>query len=168
MAQLQALILNMFEQGFLFAFLGLGVLITFRFFRFPDLTAEGSYPLGGAVAAALLVQGLDPFVATLAAAAAGAGAGTITALIHTKLRINNIVAGIIAMTALYSVNLRVMGKANTPLLSTPSVFSETVDWANRLGLNLHDNVFTTIPIALVLLVGAGLALIWFFAISTCR
>jgi len=163
MAQLQALILNMFEQGFLFAFLGLGVLITFRFFRFPDLTAEGSYPLGGAVAAALLVQGLDPFVATLAAAAAGAGAGAITALIHTKLRINNIVAGIIAMTALYSVNLRVMGKANTPLLSTPSVFSETVDWLNRLGLNLHDNVFTTIPIALVLLVGAGLALIWFFA-----
>ena len=163
MAQLQALILNMFEQGFLFAFLGLGVLITFRFFRFPDLTAEGSYPLGGAVAGALLVQGLDPFVATLAAAAAGAGAGTITALIHTKLRINNIVAGIIAMTALYSVNLRVMGKANTPLLSTPSVFSETVDWLNRLGLNLHDNVFTTIPIALVLLVGAGLALIWFFA-----
>jgi putative tryptophan/tyrosine transport system permease protein len=163
MAQLQALILNMFEQGFLFAFLGFGVLITFRFFRFPDLTAEGSYPLGGAVAAALLVQGLDPFVATLAAAAAGAGAGTITALIHTKLRINNIVAGIIAMTALYSVNLRVMGKANTPLLSTPSVFSETVDWLNRLGLNLHDNVFTTIPIALVLLVGAGLALIWFFA-----
>ena len=163
MAQLQALILNMFEQGFLFAFLGLGVLITFRFFRFPDLTAEGSYPLGGAVAAALLVEGLDPFVATLAAAAAGAGAGTITAMIHTKLRINNIVAGIIAMTALYSVNLRVMGKANTPLLSTPSVFSETVDWLNRLGLNLHDNVFTTIPIALVLLVGAGLALIWFFA-----
>ena len=163
MAQLQALILNMFEQGFLFAFLGLGVLITFRFFRFPDLTAEGSYPLGGAVAAALLVQGLDPFVATLAAAAAGAGAGAITALIHTKLRINNIVAGIIAMTALYSVNLRVMGKANTPLLSTPSVFSETVDWLNHLGLNLHDNVFTTIPIALVLLVGAGLALIWFFA-----
>jgi putative ABC transport system permease protein len=162
MAQLQALILNMFEQGFLFAFLGLGVLITFRFFRFPDLTAEGSYPLGGAVAAALLVQGLDPFVATLAAAARR-GAGTITALIHTKLRINNIVAGIIAMTALYSVNLRVMGKANTPLLSTPSVFSETVDWLNRLGLNLHDNVFTTIPIALVLLVGAGLALIWFFA-----
>jgi len=66
MAQLQALILNMFEQGFLFAFLGLGVLITFRFFRFPDLTAEGSYPLGGAVAAALLVQGLDPLSALTA------------------------------------------------------------------------------------------------------
>ena len=76
MAQLQALLLNMFEQGFLFAFLGLGVLITFRFFRFPDLTAEGSYPLGGAVVAALLVHGADPFVATLAATLAGAAAGT--------------------------------------------------------------------------------------------
>jgi putative ABC transport system permease protein len=153
----------MFEQGFLFAFLGLGVLITFRFFRFPDLTAEGSYPLGGAVAAALLVQGTDAFAATLAAAAAGALAGIVTALIHTKLRINNIIAGIIAMTALYSVNLRVMGKANTPLLTTPTVFSETVSGLNQLGLNLHDNVFTTIPITLVLLIGAGVLLIWFFA-----
>ena len=163
MAQLQALILNMFEQGFLFAFLGLGVLITFRFFRFPDLTAEGSYPLGGAVAAAFLVQGTDAFVATFAAALAGAVAGIVTALIHTKLRINNIIAGIIAMTALYSVNLRIMGKANTPLLTTPSVFGEAVDGLNRLGLHLSDNVFTTIPIAFVLLVGAGILLIWFFA-----
>src|SRR5882724_9100819 len=163
MAQLQALILNMFEQGFLFAFLGLGVLITFRFFRFPDLTAEGSYPLGGAVAAALLVQGTDPYLASLAAAGAGALAGAITALIHTKLRINNIIAGIIAMTALYSINLRVMGKANIALLSTPSVFSETVDALNRLGLHLPDNVFTTIPIAFALLACAALALIWFFA-----
>jgi len=163
MAQLQALLLNMFEQGFLFAFLGLGVLITFRFFRFPDLTAEGSYPLGGAVAAALLVQGADAFAATFAAAGAGAVAGIVTALIHSKLRINNIIAGIIAMTALYSVNLRVMGKANTPLLTTPSVFSETVGGLNRFGLHLHDNVFTTIPIALVLLLCAGLLLIWFFA-----
>lgn len=163
MPQLQALLLNMFEQGFLFAFLGLGVLITFRFFRFPDLTAEGSYPLGGAVAAALLVEGTDPFLASFAAAGAGAVAGTVTALIHTKLRINNIIAGIIAMTALYSVNLRVMGKANVPLLNTPTVFSETVDRLNRLGFSLHDNVYTTIPIALVLLVCAGLLLIWFFA-----
>ena len=89
MTQLQSLLLNMFEQGFLFAFLGLGVLITFRFFRFPDLTAEGSYPLGGAVAAALLVQGTDPYLASFAAAGAGAVAGAITALVHTKLRINN-------------------------------------------------------------------------------
>jgi putative tryptophan/tyrosine transport system permease protein len=119
LAQLNALVLNMLEQGFLFAFLALGVLITFRFFRFPDLTAEGSYPLGGAVVAALLVQGADAFVATLAAGLAGALAGVATAVIHTRLRINNIIAGIIAMTALYSINLRIMGKANTPLLTTP-------------------------------------------------
>lgn len=97
--QLQALIVNMLEQGALAGFLGLGVLISFRFFRFPDLTAEGSYPLGGAVAAALLVAGIDPVLATLAAIAAGMVAGMATALIHTKLRINNIVAGIIVMTA---------------------------------------------------------------------
>src|SRR5438477_152528 len=98
MAQLQALVLNMFEQGFLFAFLGLGVLVTFRFFRFPDLTAEGSYPLGGAVAAALLVAGANPFAATGAAILAGAVAGLATALVHTKLRINNIIAGIIVLS----------------------------------------------------------------------
>jgi len=163
MAQIQTLALNMFEQGFLFAFLGLGVLITFRFFRFPDLTAEGSYPLGGAVAAALLVHGLDPFTATLAAALAGAAAGAITALIHTKLKINNIIAGIIVMTALYTVNLRVMDdRANTPLLTTPTVFGEVVAALNRLGLDLPDNRLTTIPIAFVLLLAASLALVWFF------
>ena len=163
MGQVSALALNMFEQGFLFAFLSLGVLISFKFFRFPDLTAEGSYPLGGSVAAALLVHGTDAFAATLAAGLAGAVAGATTAVIHTKLRINNIIAGIIAMTALYSVNLRVMGKANTPLLATPSVFSETVDALNSMGLKLNDNIFTTIPIAFVFVVVASLILIWFFA-----
>lgn len=162
MAQIEALALNMFEQGFLFAFLGLGVLITFRFFRFPDLTAEGSYPLGGAVVAALLVSGTDPFLATLAAMLAGAAAGVITALVHTKLRINNIIAGIIVMTALYTVNLRVMGKANTPLLDTPTVFGDTVAALNRFGLGLVDNKLSTIAIALVFLAAAALALVWFF------
>lgn len=163
MAQVQALALNMFEQGFLFAFLGLGVLITFRFFRFPDLTAEGSYPLGGAVVAALLVSGADPFAATLAAMLAGAAAGVITALIHTKLRINNIIAGIIVMTALYTINLRVMDdKANTPLLTTPTVFGDVVAALNRLGLDLPDNRLTTIPIAFVMLAAASVALVWFF------
>src|SRR5918995_1494810 len=98
MFQLEALGRTMLEQGFLFAFLGLGVLITFRFFRFPDLTAEGSYPLGGAVAAALILSGWDPFSATVVATLAGSAAGIVTALVHTKLKINNIIAGIIVMT----------------------------------------------------------------------
>src|SRR5262249_22569902 len=120
--QVTSLVVNMLEQGALFGFLGLGVLITFRFFRFPDLTAEGSYPLGGAVVAALLVSRVNPFLATGAAVLAGAAAGVTTALVHTKLRINNIIAGIIVMTAIYTVNLRVMGRANTSLLDTSSVF----------------------------------------------
>src|SRR5262245_40239974 len=162
MAQLQALILNMFEQGFLFAFLGLGVLITFRFFRFPDLTAEGSYPLGGAVAASLILAGWNPFLATLAATLAGSLAGIATALVHTKPQTNHIIAGIIVMTALYTVNLRVMGAANLPLLDKPSVFGDVVSALNLFGLGLRENAYSTIPIAFVLLVGASIALVWFF------
>lgn len=149
---LQTLIGNTFEQGLLFAFLGLGVLLTFRFFRFPDLTAEGSYPLGGAVVAALLVSGINPFAATLAAALAGAAAGVVTALIHTRLRINAIIAGIIVMTAVYTVDLRVMGRANTPLLSTPSVFGDIVAAANALGLPIRESVVTNIVILAVFVV----------------
>ena len=162
MFQLEALARNMFEQGFLFAFLGLGVLITFRFFRFPDLTAEGSYPLGGAVAAALILSDWNPFAATLAAMLAGSAAGIVTALVHTKLKINNIIAGIIVMTALYTVNLRVMGAANLPLLDKPSVFGEVVAALNGFGFGLRDNAYTTIPIAFVLLGVASLGLVWFF------
>lgn len=142
--QVTFLITNMFEQGFLFTFLGLGVLITFRFFRFPDLTAEGSYPLGGAVVATLIVSGFNPFVATAMAVLAGCGAGILTALIHTRLKINNIISGIIVMTAIYSVNLRVMGRANTPLLNTPSVYTQTVALLNKLGLPIETGSVTNI------------------------
>ncbi|MBL8661179.1 MAG: ABC transporter permease [Alphaproteobacteria bacterium] len=162
MAQLEALVRTMFEQGFLFAFLGLGVLITFRFFRFPDLTAEGSYPLGGAVVAALIVSGWHPLLATIAATLAGSAAGVLTALVHTKLRINNIIAGIIVMTALYTVNLRIMGAANVPLLDQPTIVGEVVRGLNLFGLGLRDNAATTIPITFVLLAVAGFALVRFF------
>ena len=161
--QIEALAFNMLEQGFLFGFLGLGVLITFRFFRFPDLTAEGSYPLGGAVAGALLISGFNPFGATLAAALAGAAAGVVTAVIHTKLKINNIIAGIVVMTALYSVNLHVMGRANIPLLQTPTVFGDVVAWLNQFGLDLRENDYTTTLVALVLLIFAAALLVWFFS-----
>jgi putative ABC transport system permease protein len=157
-AQLQALVVNMLEQGALAGFLGLGVLISFRFFRFPDLTAEGSYPLGGAVAAALLVAGVNPVLATLAAVAAGVVAGMVTALIHTKLRINNIVAGIIVMTALYTVNLRVMGRANISLLSVRTLFD---DAAATLGVGDQNEAAVTIVLTLLLLAVAGAALAWF-------
>lgn len=162
MTQVQALFANMFEQGFLFAFLGLGILVTFRFFRFPDLTAEGSYPLGGSVAAGALVSGVNPFAATAAAIVAGALAGIVTALVHTKLRINNIIAGIIVMTALYTVNLRIMGRANIGLLDQPTIFSDLIAFINGFGFALRENKFTTIAITLALLAIVALLLVWFF------
>lgn len=155
---LQALASNTFEQGLLFAFLGFGVLLTFRFFRFPDLTAEGSYPLGGAVVAALLVAGVNPFAATLGAALAGAGAGILTAVIHTRLRVNAIIAGIIVMTAVYSVNLRVMGRANTPLLSTRSVFGDIVAGLNAIGIPAVETAATNIAILSVFVIIVALLL----------
>jgi putative ABC transport system permease protein len=153
--QLQALILNVLEQGALAGFLGLGVLVSFRFFRFPDLTAEGSYPLGGAVAASLLGAGAGPVLATLAAIAAGVAAGMTTALIHTKLRINNIIAGIIVMTALYTVNLRVMGRANVSLLSVQTLFDRATAATGA------SEAAVTIVLTALLLALAGAALAWF-------
>jgi putative ABC transport system permease protein len=156
--QLVSMISGTFEQGFLFGFLALGVLITFRFFRFPDLTAEGSYPLGGAVAGALLVGGASPLLATAAAILAGASAGVVTALVHTRLRINNIIAGIVVMTALYSVNLRIMGRANISLLNTPTITGEAVAALNRFGLGLTEDFSTTIGVTLALLAIVALLL----------
>jgi putative ABC transport system permease protein len=152
---LQSLILNVLEQGALAGFLALGVLVSFRFFRFPDLTAEGSYPLGGAVAASLLVAGAGPVLATLGAIAAGAVAGMTTALIHTRLRINNIIAGIIVMTALYTVNLRVMGRANVSLLSVRTLFDQATAATGA------SEATVTIALTAALLALAGAALAWF-------
>lgn len=159
--QFTTLVVNMFEQGFLFGFLGLGVLITFRFFRFPDLTAEGSYPLGGAVVATLLVARLNPFLATLLAVCAGAIAGICTGLIHTRFKINNIISGIIVTTAIYSINLRVMGRANTPLLQTGSVFEDTLNGLSNLGLRFPTDSALNIAFLSVLLALVGLLLFAF-------
>ncbi len=110
-------------QGLLYGFVALGVMIPFRLLSFPDLTSEGSFPLGGCLCAALLVAGVAPFPATLAAAIGGALAGSVTAILHLRFRINTLLAGILVMTILYSVNLRILGKANETLLTNDTVFS---------------------------------------------
>ena len=97
-------------QGLLYSFIALGVMIPFRLLSFPDLTSEGSFPLGGCLCAVLLVAGAHPVVATLAAVAGGMAAGAATAFIHLRFRINTLLSGILVMTILYSVNLRVLGK----------------------------------------------------------
>ena len=110
-------------QGLLFGLVALGVMIPFRLLAFPDLTSEGSFPLGGCLCAVLIVAGMHPLPATLAALAAGMLAGLATAFIHLRLRINTLLAGILVMTILYSVNLRILGKANVALLDTESLLS---------------------------------------------
>jgi putative ABC transport system permease protein len=109
--------------GLILALLSLGIFISFKIFNFADITAEGSVTLGASVAAALIVSGTDPFIATIAAMAAGFVAGTLTGVIHTKFNINGLLSGILVMTALYSVNLHIMGKSNLPLLSEETVIT---------------------------------------------
>ena len=116
------------EQGLGYALVALGIALTFRVLSFPDLTVDGSFPLGGAVAARLIVEGVDPALASFAAAGAGCLAGFATGLLNTRLKINSLLAGILVMTILYSVNLRIMGRANTPLLTTPTVFTTMESW----------------------------------------
>jgi putative tryptophan/tyrosine transport system permease protein len=108
-------------QGTLYAFVALGVMIPFRLLAFPDLTSEGSFPLGGCLCATLLVAGLNPLASTVLAVVAGMLAGLATAFVHLRFRINTLLAGILIMTILYSVNLRVLGKANVAVIGIDSL-----------------------------------------------
>lgn len=116
-------LLGALEIGLIFSLVALGVFISFRLLRFPDLTVDGSFPLGGAVAATLISSGVDPFTSTIAATAAGALAGLVTGWLNVRLRIMDLLASILMMIALYSVNLRIMGKPNVPLITEPTVFT---------------------------------------------
>ncbi len=120
------------EIGLIFSLVALGVLISFRILNFPDLTVDGSFALGGAVAATLIAGGTNPFAATVAAMAAGVLAGFITGWLNVRLKIMDLLASILMMIALYSVNLRVMGAPNVPLITSPTVFTmllpDNVSW----------------------------------------
>ncbi len=109
--------------GLILAFLALGIFISFRIFEFPDITAEGSFTFGAATASALIVANVNPILAILAAFIAGMIAGAATGIIHTRFNINPLLSGILVMTALYSVNLHIMGKSNIPLLNESTVFT---------------------------------------------
>ncbi len=111
------------QMGLIYALVTLGVYLTFRSINFPDLTIDGSFPLGAAVAASLIVSDVNPFTATLIATLAGALAGFVTGYLHVRWKILGLLAGILTMTALYSINLRIMGRPNIALLTEPTVFS---------------------------------------------
>ena len=111
------------EQSLIFAIMVLGVYISFRILNFPDMTVDGTFPLGAAISAKLLTLGVNPYLTLLVALISGAAAGAVTGLIHVKLKVKDLLAGILVMTALYSVNLRVMGKSNIPLFEEDNIFN---------------------------------------------
>lgn len=123
------------EAGAIYALMALGVYLSFRILDFPDLTVDGSFVTGAAVAAVLIVGGTDPFVATLAAVISGFAAGCLTGLLHTKGKINPLLSGILMMIALYSINLRIMGKSNVPLLAEETVMTKLTAFWQSLGLD---------------------------------
>jgi putative ABC transport system permease protein len=126
------LLLGSWTVGLILGLLALGVFVSFRIFAFPDITADGSLTLGAAVAAALIVRGYSPWAATAAAMLAGALAGGTTGVLHTRFGINGLLAGILVATALYSVNLHVMGRSNIPLLDAWTVGTDLVDAAAKV------------------------------------
>lgn len=110
-------------QGLCFSGIALGIYISMKIFNIPDITTDGSYTLGATVTAVMLLNNLPGYIILPAAIVAGGVAGTITGLIHTKLKVNPLLAGILVMTALYSVNLEIMGRSNLPLINKPSIFT---------------------------------------------
>jgi len=119
-------VINIIEQAGIFGIMAMGVYITYSILDFPDLSVDGSFPLGGAVATALIVIGVNPWIATFAALIAGAGAGWMTGFLHVKCKITNLLSGILVMIGLYSINLRVMGQSNVPLMKNITIFSTQV------------------------------------------
>ena len=149
------LIISTLAQGLLWSVMAMGVFITFRTLNIADLSVEGSFPLGGAVAAMLLAEKVNPATAIVVAGLAGMLAGAVSGLLYTKLKIPALMAGILTMIALYSVNLRVMGKANLSLLNTDTIFT-SLEF-----LKLSPNL-TTFVAGLCIAVAIPLWLYWFF------
>src|SRR5690606_37694653 len=141
-------------QSLLYGFVALGIMIPFRLLNFPDLTCEGAFPLGGCLCAALILAGAAPVPATALAVMAGFAAGCLTALIHVRFRVNTLLAGILVITMLWSVNLRIMGKSNIPLFGLPNLFDSL--WAGFTADVTAQLVLWSVVCALVVIA------IWWF------
>jgi putative ABC transport system permease protein len=167
-----ALLIGSITIGLILALLALGIFISFRIFEFPDITAEGSFTFGAAITASLIVAGANPIVATLMAFVGGLLAGSATGLIHTRFKINPLLSGILVMTALYSVNLHVMGKSNVPLLSQKTLFTWFEDFSirvsgkeaavNLIGWSVPTRDLWTLLFCLLIIIAFSLLLLWFF------
>lgn len=154
------LLLSSISQGLLWAVMAIGVYITFRILDIADLTAEGSFTLGAAVACKLIISGVNPLLATIAAMFAGMIAGLVTGILHTKFKIPSLLAGILTMTALYSINLRIMGAANISLLDPKTFKTKSILTSiEALGISKTNSAILA---GLVLTVIVIFILWWFF------
>ena len=166
------LLIGSITIGLIMALLALGIFISFRIFDFPDITAEGSFTFGAAIAASLIVAGINPVAATALAFVGGMLAGAATGFIHTRFNINPLLSGILVMTALYSVNLHVMGKSNVPLLSQNTLFTWFEDFSNNIsgkdamvnliGWSVPARDLWTLCFCLLIIIACSLLLLWFF------
>lgn len=142
-------------QGLLWGVMALGLYISFRLLQISDLTVDGSFTTGGAVTAVCIMSGWNPFLAIIASTIAGMIAGSITGILHTKMKIPALLSGILTQIALYTINLRIMGKPNTPLLQVITIFSGSKD--SSLSRNMYGFL-----IALPVLITVVLLMYWFF------
>ena len=151
------MLMTILEQGLIYGILALGLLITYRILDFPDLTVDSSFPLGAAVSAVLTVNGVHPALSLLAATLAGAVAGLVTGLIHVKCKVRDLLSGIITMTGLYSINLRIAGKANVPLFANETLFKSSF----TKSLPAAVAPYATLVMILIIALLAKLLLDWF-------
>lgn len=152
-----AIVVSALSQGLLWSVLAVGVYLSYRFLNISDLTSEGSFTLGAAVCASNIVRGMDPLLSCILALIAGALAGLVTGVLHTKFKMPSLLAGILSMTGLYSINLRIMGKANIPLTQSVTLLTKLKD---ILGLTRDRDgaIYLGLIVVIILIV----LLVWFF------
>lgn len=125
-----SLLLSVLEQGMIYAIMALGVYITYKILDFPDLTVDGSFPMGAAITCILIFKGMNPWLTLPISFLAGVAVGIVTGVIHVKLKVRDLLSGIIMMTALYTVNLRIAGRANLPIYNNETIFDNS--FVNRI------------------------------------
>jgi len=145
-----SIILGVLEEGLVYAIMALGVYITYKILDFPDLSVDGTFPLGGAITVTLILAGMTPAATLFIAFAVGALAGCITGFIHVKLKVRDLLSGIIVMTALYSVNLRIAGKSNVPFFNNDSIFENS--FVNRLFPGKLADISVVIILAVIVVI----------------
>lgn len=155
-----ALVISVLEQGLIYAIMALGMYITYKILDFPDMTVDGSFPMGAAITCVLILKGISPVLTLPVCFLAGAFVGMLTGLIHVKLKVRDLLSGIIMMTALYTVNLRIAGKANLPIYNQETIFDNA--FVNSV-LGGGISPYKTTVIILIITVLTKLLLDWYMS-----